>query len=228
MPAVYFYIPTEKLEDVVDCGLKLSEWKTRQQRTPWNNIERPCFAACLHPKDNLRHKDSRYQCVKLDISPDYCVVADRDLYILSLEHSEIERDYINSMLQLKDYIFGSFRQPECLVFTTVLSEQISHFGKGLDEPILYENSAVLYVSNILETYNDRCDDFSQALLYSFLAQQEQKGIISCYRSSNDKLAVFYDKESNMRITVQIPDFNNYNEAKMEPRPTSMRIFNPLG
>ena len=209
MSAVYYYIPTEKLEDVVDCGLKMSEWKSRHQETPWNNIELPCFTACLHPSDDIRHKDSGYQCIKLDISADNCVVANRDLYFLSLEHSEIKRDYVNAMVPLKDYIFGSFRRPECLVFTTVLSDQISCFGKGLDEPILYENSAMLYVNNILEIYNDRFDDVNQDLLYSFLAMQEQAGKISCFRSSQKRLAVFYDREKNTRVTVPIPDFDRY-------------------
>lgn len=209
MPALYFYVPAEKLEDVVDCGLKLSEWKSRHQATPWNGIERPCFVAYLNPSDDIRHKDERFQCVKLDIPADYCAVADGDLYLLSLEHEELRQDYINSMVPLKDYIFGSFRLPECLVFTTVLSDQIRRFGKGLDEPILYENSSVLYINYILETYNDRFDDVNQALLYSFLTMQEQDGLVSCCRSSEKRLAVFYDREKNRRITVKIPDFNKF-------------------
>ncbi|NLY17409.1 MAG: hypothetical protein GX045_00235 [Clostridiaceae bacterium] len=209
MPALYFYVPTEKLEDVVDCGLKLSEWKTRHQATSWNRIERPCFVAWLNPNDDIRHRDERYQCVKLDVPTDYCAVADSDLYYLSLEHGELRQEYINTMVPLNDYIFGTFRLPECLVFATVLPDQIRCLGKGMDEPILYENSEVLYVNNILETYNDRYDDFNQALLYSFLTMQEQSGLVSCKRSSNRKLAVFYDRENNRRVTVKIPDFGEY-------------------
>jgi len=209
MPALYFYVPNDKLDDVVDCGLKLSEWKSRFQATPWNRIERPCFVAWLNPRDDIRHKDGRYQCVKLDVPADYCAVADSDLYYLSLDHDELKQEYINTMVPLEDYIFGSFRVPECLVFATVLSEQISCLGKGLDEPILYENSAALYVNNILETYNDRYDDVNQALLYSFLSMQEQSGLVSCFRSVNQRLAVFYDRDKSRRITLKIPDFNKF-------------------
>lgn len=209
MPAVYFYVPTEELEDVIDCGLKLSEWKSKQQETPWNAIKRPCFTACLHPNDDIRHKDKKYQCVKLNISADDCAIADLDLYFLSLEHSEISKEYINTMTPFQNYRFGSFRRPECLIFTTVLSDQIKCFGKSLDEPILYENSAMLYVNNIIETYNDRFDNVSQALLYSFLTLQDQAGLVSCFRSDHKGLAVFYGEDRNKHITVQIPDLSKY-------------------
>ena len=34
MAVVYYYVPVEKANDVVECGLKLSEWKDREQQTP--------------------------------------------------------------------------------------------------------------------------------------------------------------------------------------------------
>lgn len=209
MSVIYFYIPSEKLQDIIDCGLKLSEWKTRQQATPWDKTEKPCFTASLHPRDDFRYTNSRYKCIKLDISTDYCIVADSDLYRLSLEHQEMKQYYIDSMVPLKNYVFGSFRKPECLVFASVMAEQISCLGKGLDDPVLYENSELLYVSNILETYNDKFSDFNQTILYSFLALQEQNGLIQCIRGGNNRLAVFFDREGKKYITVRIPEFKNY-------------------
>jgi hypothetical protein len=209
MAVVYFYIPSDKLEDVTDCGIKLSEWKDRDQATRWSSIPKPCLCAFLHPLDDRRHQDPSYRCVKLDIPVEYLVVANRDLYRLSLEYSDIEQIYIDTMVPLQRYIFGSFRRPECLVFTTVLSEQIKPLGRGLDEPILYESSETLYVNNLLEKYNDRYDDFNQVLLYSFLTLQQQKGFIDGLHSTDERLAVFFDSEEKQHITVPIPDIEKY-------------------
>ena len=51
MAVVYLYIPAQKLGDVIDCGLKLSEWKDRKQATPWSREARFCIRAFLHHLD---------------------------------------------------------------------------------------------------------------------------------------------------------------------------------
>jgi len=208
MAVLYFYIPAQKLEDVIDCGLKLSEWKDRNQAMPGGDVK-PCIRAFLHPMDDKRHADPTLRCIKLDIPVEYCMVGDNDLYQLGLEYPEIQKTYIDSMFPLDKYLFGSFRSPECLVFTTVLSEQISPLGKGLGEPILYENSHTLYVNNLLEQYNSRYDEINQVLLYSFLTMQKHKGCIEGLQSEDKGLAVFYDRQMNHPITVPIPEFNKY-------------------
>jgi|GEM_PF-323034 len=213
MAVVYYYVPIDKLEDVIDCGLKLSEWKESYQSTPWDRIEKPCFSAFLHPLDDERHKDSSFRCIKLDIPVEYCAVYDSDLYRISSEFPELKKDFYNSMVPLNDYIFGSVRRPQCFVFTTVLSEQISLLGKGMDEPVLYENSESLYVNNILQQLNDRYNEFNSVLLYSYLTAQEQKGVYRCYRSTNASIAVFFDEESNEYISVPIPDYRRYSGVK---------------
>ncbi len=209
MAVVYFYIPAKMLGDIINCGLKLSEWKGREQATPWSSVDRPCFSALLHPHDDPRYKDNAFQCVKLNLLVEYCVVADNDLYRLSIEHPEIKNEYISTMVPLDRYIFGSYRMPECLVFTTVLPDQISCLGRGMDEPILYENSETLYVNNLLQRYNDRYADVNQVLLYSFLTLKEQYGVMKVYRSNNSSLAVFFDDKTKRHITVPIPDFEKY-------------------
>jgi hypothetical protein len=209
MAVVYLYIPAQKLGDVIDCGLKLSEWKDRKQATPWSREARFCIRAFLHPADDKRHEDPSFKCIKLDIPAEYCIVADNDLYQLSLEHPEFEKHYIDTMVHLDRYLFGSFRSPECLVFTTILSEQISPLEKGLGEPILYQSSETLYVNNLLERYNSRFDDINQVLLYSFLTLQRQNGCIEGLQSEEKGLAVFYDRAMNHPVIVPIPDFKKY-------------------
>lgn len=209
MAVVYFYIPAEKLEDVLDCGLKLSEWMSRKQDVPGSVNARPCISALLHPMDDIRYRDPSYKCVRLDIPAEYCTVADSDLYQLSLLDPDIKKTYIKTMVPLQSYTFGSFRKPECLVFTTVLSDLISLHGKGLGEPILYESSEALYVNNLLGQYSDRYEDIHRVLLYSFLTLQKQNGYIEGFQSEEKGLAVFYDRDMNHHITVPIPDLGKY-------------------
>ena len=165
MAVVYFYVPVEKATDVIECGLKLSEWKVREQQTPWNAEPKPCFCALLHPDDDKRSRDPAYRCVKIDIPAEDCIIADGDLYKLSMEYPDIRKKYIDTMVPLDRYLFGSFRNPECLIFKTILGDQISVYGKGLDDPILFENSETLYINNILERYNDRYSGINRELLY---------------------------------------------------------------
>lgn len=205
MAVVYFYIPAQKLGDVIDCGLKLSEWKDKIQATPWVAEPRPCLCALLHPQDDLRYRDASYQCIKLNVPADKCIVADGDLFQLSMEHPQIRDVYIQSMVPLQRYRFGIFRRPECLIFSTILAEQIRVYGKGLDEPILYQNSETLYVNSLLERYNDRYENVNTAMLYSYLMLQKQSGRIDGFTSSEKRLAVFFDEEMNHHITVSIPD-----------------------
>lgn len=209
MAVVYFYVPVEKAGDLVECGLKLSEWKDRNQKTPWNLGKQPCFCALLHPDDDKRSKDSAFQCIKINVPAEDCVVADSDLYKLSMEHPEIKQKYIETMVPLSKYLFGSFRNPECLIFSTILADQISIYGKGLEDPILYESSETLYVNNLLERYNDRYRGINQVLLYCFLLVQSQNGLIEGFYSNKKGIAFFFDTEANRYITIPVPDLKKY-------------------
>lgn len=209
MAVVYYYVPAEKACDVIECGMKLSEWKDREQQTPWNSEPRPCLCALLHPDDDQRSTDPYYQCIKINVPADDCVVADGDLYRLGMDHPEIKQKYIKTMVPLKIYRFGSFRNPECLIFTTILGDQISAFGKGLEDPLLYENSEALYVNNLIEYYNDRFGGVNRALLYSFLLAQSQNGLVGKLSSNDGKLTYFFDKKADRYITVPVPDLRKY-------------------
>lgn len=209
MAVVYFYVPVDKANDVIECGLKLSEWKDREQQTPWNSGPQPCFCALLHPDDDKRNRDPAYQCIKINVPAEDCVIADGDLYKLSMEYPEIKQKYIDTMVPLNRYIFGSFRNPECLIFTTILGDQISVYGKGLDDPILYENSETLYVNNLLERYNDRYSGINRVLLYCFLLAQSQNGLLEGLYSDSEGLAFFLDKGANRYVTIPVPDLKKY-------------------
>lgn len=210
MAVVYYYVPVEKANDVVECGMKLSEWKDREQETPWSSGTRPCICTLLHPEDDKRSRDISYQCIKINIPAEDCIVADRDLYRLSRKYPDIRKKYVDTMVPLNRYMFGTFRNPECLIFTTILSEQISFYGRGLEDPILYESSESLYVHNILERFKDKCSDINQVMLYCFLSAQLKNNLVEGLYDNSNGLAFFIDKESDRYITVPVPDLKKYN------------------
>ena len=100
MAVVYLYVPVEKAEVIVECGLKLSEWKNKNVQTPWSSFPQPCICALLHPDDDKRSKDSAFQCIKLDIPAEDCIIADKDLYNLSLESPDIKQNISIQWLRL--------------------------------------------------------------------------------------------------------------------------------
>ncbi len=209
MAVVYLYVPSEKADIIVECGLKLSQWKNKSVQTPWSLYPQPCICALLHPDDDERSNDPAFQCIKLDIPAEDCIVADKDLYKLSLESPDIKQKYMDTMLPLDKYIFGSFRNPECLIFTTIISQHIHMYGNGLDDPILYEGSEALYVNNILEGFNEMYSGINQVLLYCFLLAQSQNGLIDGIHYDNEGLAFFFDKASDKYITIPVPGLEKY-------------------
>lgn len=208
MADVFFYVPQEKQDDIVECGLKLSEWKVRDQELPFGVLKKPCIITSLHPKDNEQFKNSMYSCLKLNVSPDSCYVADSDLYKLSMKEN-FKKYYLNSMVLLKDYKFGSYRSPECLVFSTILPEDISALGKGLNAPLLFESSEALYINNILFKYNEKFEDFNQVLLYSFCVLKEKNGDMTRFDTTDNKVSVFINNKDKSVITVEIPQIEKY-------------------
>jgi chloramphenicol O-acetyltransferase len=117
--------------------------------------------------------------------------------------------YIKSIIPLKDYIFGSFRFPECLVSSTIMPEQISILDKRLDSPILYDNSEELYVNNIIESYKEEHGDFQDVLLYSFYSKLAEQKNFEMIVDNDNKIAIILDKEKDKSISIKIPDLTKY-------------------
>ena len=104
---VYFYIPAGRAGDAVDCGIKLSEWFSREINI--DGDRRKCITALLNPRDEYeKYTSVEYKCLKLEIPPKYCYVADRSLYEAGCKNRAAMKLYEESVIPILSYKFGEY------------------------------------------------------------------------------------------------------------------------
>lgn len=208
MVEVYYYLPAERVDEIVECGLKLLDWYSKELTIEGD--VRKCLSALLNPKDDIeKYRSKRFKCIKLELSYNYCFAADQSLYKAGLASPEIMELYKKSVIPLKQYMFGSYRLPECLITSTVIAGHIRVLDKRLDSPVLFDNSEDLYINNILETYKETHHDFNDCLLYNFYCRLAETGKVDKIEDADNRIAVFIEKRSGKAYTVKIPDFGLY-------------------
>jgi hypothetical protein len=208
MVEVYIYIPVQQLENAVECGMKLSEWYSREAEL--EGARKKCISALLNPRDDhARYMSQDYRCLKLEVQSKYCFAADSLLYEPGLVYPEVMEMYKHSIIPIEKYTFGDYRLPECLITSTITGENIRVLGRGLDTPVLYNNSQELYFNNILEGFREEHDDFDDSLLYHFFKRLHVDGKVNCIEDSASGLAVFRDNRHNRTYTLKIPDMGRY-------------------
>ena len=201
---VYYYVPVNRAEQSIDCGIKLSEWFDRE--VPLEGEVRKCISALLNPRDDReKYRSTQFKCLKIEILPRYCYVADRFLYETGRFSEKVMELYRNTILPVEKYIFGMYRLPECLIPNTILAEQIRVAEKRLDNPVLFESSEILYTSNILESYREENECFNDVLLYYFYNKLAESKKIDKIEDKEKRMAVFFDKEQNRTFCIRIPE-----------------------
>ncbi|HHV28992.1 hypothetical protein [Acetivibrio mesophilus] len=204
MVEVYYYIPAEEVENAVECGLKLSE--CFEKEVIIGNTKMKCISALLNPKDDIeKYRSESLKCVKLELPSEYCFVADRYLYEIGLNHQAVMGLYLDSIMPIKDYPFGLYRLPECLVTSTVISEHISLLDKRLDSPVLFDNSEELYINNIVENLKEDYPNINDIMLYYFYCELEKEGKLEKVEDKGSKAVVFLDKEAGKAFMAKKPD-----------------------
>jgi hypothetical protein len=203
MVEVYYYIPAEEVENAIECGLKLSVWIDKEVLIGHDN--KKCLSALLNPKDDMeKYQSGNLRCVKLELYPRYCFVADRYLYEIGLNHPEVMKLYLDSVMPIGNYTFGLYRLPECLVTSTVIGDQISLLDKRLDSPVLVDKSEELYINNIIEDYREENPDFNDTLLYYYYCNLVQKGMLVKIEEEGKDIVVFLDNEIGRAYTIKKP------------------------
>ncbi|HHW47398.1 MAG TPA: hypothetical protein GXX14_02125 [Clostridiaceae bacterium] len=207
MVEVYYYIPTEDVDYVVECGLKLSRWFDRE--VVIEGELRKCMAALLNPKDDIeKYRSESFTCVKLEVDEKHCFVADGYLYRLGMDNPQIMEMYSATIVPVDGYIFGKFRLPECLVTCTVIAGRISVLNKKQDSPVLFDNSEELYINNIIGINMEENPGFNEALLYCFFNKLAEIDAVKKIEDFGKKVALFIEKKAGKPYIIKIPDFNN--------------------
>ena len=206
MAEVYYYVPAEDSDYIIECGLKLSRWYEKEILI--EGINKKCFSALLNPKDNMeKFSDEHLKCIKLDIPSEYCYVADKYLYEAGLYIPEIMESYYKSIIPIEKYLFGLYRLPECLVTTTVIPEQVGILNKAQDIPVLFNSSEELYINNLTEINKEIYEDFDDMILYYFYSKLAEYKNITCIEDKNNEMAIFIDNTNIKKdkiYTIKIP------------------------
>ncbi len=208
MVEVYYYLPVSKVNLCVECGIKLSEWYDKQ--VVIDGESKNCISALLNPKDDKeKYYSDDLKCVKLRIPEKYCYVADKSLYMIGLSDIKIMSLYEKSVLPVENYIFGSYRLPECLITSTIIGGDISVLDKRIDSPVLFEDSESLYVNNLIEKLGNGNDNFNNMMLYGFFSKVLETNKFDVIKNEENKLALFIDKITQDTYIIKIPDINDY-------------------
>lgn len=208
MAEIYFYVESNAAENSVECGLKLSEYGSKD--VVINGQTKKCITALLNPKDDMeKYKSADYKCLKFELPSKFCFIGDAYLYRAGLDSPELMKIYADTIVPINDYIFGSFRLPECLVSTTLLPGQISILDKRLDSPVLFDNSEEFYINNIIEINREENSDFNDAMLYCFFSTLALQDKLKKIEDKSRKIAVFIDEKNNKTISIKIPDVSRY-------------------
>ena len=208
MVEVYYYIPVDKAENAVACGIKLSEWYDREAGIG-GSIKR-CISTLLNPRDDYeKYISPDYKCLKLEIMSKYCFAADKFLYDAGITFPGVMEIYNRSIIPVENYTFGRYRLPECLVTSTIISDFVSILDKRLDSPILFNSSEELYMNNIIEGNKEIHSDFVDAMLYSFYSKLAEAGKVKCMEDACSGVAIFIDERDGRTYTLKITDLGKY-------------------
>ncbi len=205
MPEVYYYVSSDKVSDIIDCGLKLSAAYDKEVMID-GDIQQ-CFTGFINPRDDMNSYNSDLlTCIKIKVRSDKCFVADRFIYDTIQEDPKTLELYNKSVIPLEKYIFGTYRRPECLITSTILAGEAAKVDSCMDLPVIYGNSEDLYINNILNNFREQYDKFDDYLLYSLFSKLAELGKVDTIYSSDGKKAVF-TTEAGQIYCVRKPELN---------------------
>ena len=158
---VFFSVPTSAVDDVYECGLKVSEYKNRTVSV--GDAVTNFIAAKLNPGDIEKTDDKTV--IRLVPDEAHCYVAEGAFYeehILCMQSGGDDfwlRKYEATVIPVSEYKFGMYRNPDYLIGRTLFPGQIERFDRRKGEPILYNDSDELYVGRMVRTAEDMCENF---------------------------------------------------------------------
>jgi len=205
MPDVYYYVRSEEVSNVIECGRKLSAFYDKEIII--ENEKKLCFSALINPKDDSRlYQSDLFRCLKLQVNSDKCYVADRFVYETAWKTDP--ELYYKTIIPVENYMFGTYRFPECLVTTTILPDQVSLLDKRMDSPIIYTNSEELYIDNILQELKDKDAEVNDLLLYYFFDRLADMGKLDKIENA-DTATTVYKNEFGRTYCVKKPDIDKF-------------------
>ncbi len=203
MPEVYYYVRSEDVLNITDCGLKLSI--SHDKEVIIEGEAKKCFSALLNPKDDIElYKSPSFSCLKFQVKSEKCFVADRFIY--ETAQSQDIHLYYKTIVPIEEYMFGTYRLPECLITTTILPGEAYVLDKRMDSPIIYTNCEELYINNILQELRDNYSDIDDSLLYLLLDALTGMGKLEKIENKSSGMSIFKN-DTGRTYCLKEPDIS---------------------
>lgn len=198
----YIFVHKDRLDEIDGCGMKLSQWADRQVFI--NGEERNYISSLLNPRDNIdKYKSREYKVVRLNVDINYCFVAEGFILKEGFNSPGSLTLYTRSIIPAKEYILGMYRQPECLVAKTILSQEMTIPSKALSFPTFYESSETLYLSKLMENLSEENPQFNDMALYYYFNNLAEKGEIDKVTDENAGFVVFSFKDGRKPVVLKL-------------------------
>ena len=177
MQDLYIYLDKNVASDCLKYGIKLSEFGNKVLTL--NDGVKSGILAFLAPKDSPLYGNDSYECIRVNPTGLSAIV-----YNKVCENTELIENYTKS---LEEYKLGDYESPEAIIMSSILSDNLSHYNKILDKPLLVQNSREYYyekcINEIMET-----DMFSKYELYqTLLILGDQKKVLNTEKYQNVKV-----------------------------------------
>lgn len=189
MKTIYLYVLNNKVDDYIKYGIKLSELSDKVIN--YDKSLKKGIVAYLSPKDSSLYYDNHYTCLKIKI--------DRlNVYIYNKTTINLAKDK-DFFCKISEYKVGSFEEPEVLICSSILPENISVYNKIIDTPLLIDNSKEFYYKTAIYEMLDN-DFFTNFEVYQLLLILGQKKGVLKVKEIDEKLKLYIDMKSNKKYT----------------------------
>lgn len=180
----YFYTTEEIANEAASYGLKLSH--VAENTVSVYGKEMPCIVTYLHPAD-CAGKASGKAVLKIALEDGKAFVGEG-----LLSGARFEK----TLIPAKDYRYGTYRNPRCVLICSVFPEQIERYDSAMDEPLFYESSESLYRDTVMSRVQES-DDFRELALRSFYDREAALG--HCERVEEDHTVLYVSKEDGKTV-----------------------------
>jgi len=177
MEDLYIYIDESMVNNCLKYGIKLSEHSNKILKL--KDSSKRGITAFLSPKDSNLYSDNHYACIRV-------LIKDLNIFIYNrmCENTNLIDDFL---CPIEDYNIADFEDPEAIICSTILPENLSLYNKILDKPLLVQNSREFYYDKCLNDIMES-EFFSKYELYqTLLILGDQKKLFKVEKEENIKI-----------------------------------------
>ncbi len=189
MKTVYLYVPTKDVDKYIKYGIKLQE--NINKVIEFEEMKQEGIKAYLSPRDSKMYYNDSYTCLKINTNNLKVLIYDDTALDIS------EDKYF--ICDIKDYIVGTYEDPQALICSTILKENIDIYNKIIDTPMLIENSKEYYYKKCINEMLDN-DFFTNYEIYQLLLILGQKKKILNVTQLDQNLKIYTDNKNNKKYT----------------------------